>query len=389
MRNCIIAASHRFFGTPEKILLSILGLFLCINISHALFVGQTVYGDGRYYTALVRSLVVDHDLSFTNDYQILGITEKIGPNLLPVNKYQIGPALFWMPGYVLIRPLFLGTGYEFPYQIMISLMSVSGAWIGLVILYQLLKQYFGNTIGIMTVVMIAGTTSLLFYGSVDTVNSHAITFLGSTVFLWMVVRSIDAKVAGSILGLTLLTRPQEALGILIAVATKKYRYFAVIFVTALSVYTIQWIIWRISYGAWVLSGYAANGEGFQVSFFPIITVLFHRDSGIIFATPSLISAFAGACMTWPKKLMAYRVPTIMIVIMQALTIAWWSSPTQGASYGSRMFIGTLPYLSIPMAVFLTWLSEKRFEGKTITWFFILSLTGINLIRILWFLVVHP
>jgi hypothetical protein len=354
-----------------------------------MIIGQTVYGDGRYYTAILRSLVVDHDVNFKNDYQLLSITEKLGANGLPANKYQIGPALFWMPTYLLIRPLILGTGYEFPYQLTISLTSVCAAWIGLLVLYRLLKRSVDTTIAIMTTVMIAGATNLLFYGSVDAVNSHAISFLCSSVFLSMIMQSSDARITGSVLGLSLLTRPQEAIGSIMSFTTKKLPYITTLLATATLWYTLQWITWRISYGTWVLNGYAANGEGFHLSFFPLITVLFHQDSGLLLVTPAITAAIAGWFMQWPKKINAYKLPSIGIALIQVLTIAWWSSPTQGASYGSRMFVGTLPYLSLPIAVFFLWLSQKRFEGRTISWFLIMGLTGSNILRVIWFLAGHP
>src|SRR5438552_1720015 len=65
--------------------------------------GQLLGSDGVYYYVYLRSLVIDHDLDFTNEYTYYHVSTATAPktptNLAP-NKYAIGPALLWMPFFL-------------------------------------------------------------------------------------------------------------------------------------------------------------------------------------------------------------------------------------------------------------------------------------------------
>ncbi|MEY4510386.1 MAG: hypothetical protein RLZZ450_2508 [Pseudomonadota bacterium] len=64
---------------------------------------KTLHLDGTYYYAYLRSLILDQDLDFTNDYQLLG--NPLGATTVeltkrPGNLFTIGPALFWTPFFL-------------------------------------------------------------------------------------------------------------------------------------------------------------------------------------------------------------------------------------------------------------------------------------------------
>jgi hypothetical protein len=61
---------------------------------------QLIGSDGAYYYVYVRSIVIDHDLNFANEYayyRLPAIANSPTPTGLAPNKYAIGPALLWIP----------------------------------------------------------------------------------------------------------------------------------------------------------------------------------------------------------------------------------------------------------------------------------------------------
>lgn len=108
--------------------------------------GQLVGSDGTYYYCYVRSLAIDHDLDFADEYDHFGIpaTQRQSTSTgLTANKYAIGPALLWLPFFFLAhlaalagRALGLGVnpdGYGWIYQAAISVGSIlygsAGFWL--------------------------------------------------------------------------------------------------------------------------------------------------------------------------------------------------------------------------------------------------------------------
>ena len=93
---------------PRRVLICIGLLFVVLYVSsHTFFPrahGRIVNGDAIQYYAYLRSLAIDGDLDFTNDYQILYGTHDTSSSDTatgrPPNIYSIGPALLWSPFFL-------------------------------------------------------------------------------------------------------------------------------------------------------------------------------------------------------------------------------------------------------------------------------------------------
>ena len=165
-------------------LLYLLGFF-----AHALYLKKTVYGDGIFYYTWLRSLAVDHNINFNNEYEYFHINQPTTATGLLANKYPIGPALFWAAPFLLTHATLHGTGYELPYQLHIGATSVFFTLFGLVLLYRLLTKFFKATPALLTILAVAFATNLFFYGSMDSVNSHGLSFFAATLFLSLLLSS--------------------------------------------------------------------------------------------------------------------------------------------------------------------------------------------------------
>ncbi len=105
VRGAGYAGVHRGWALAyAAVFLVLVGLF----ISHPLgrFTrGGIPHGDGLYVYAYARSLYLDRDVDFTNDYALLGNPHRRrkGPRGLPENRASIGPALAWAPTFALAQ----------------------------------------------------------------------------------------------------------------------------------------------------------------------------------------------------------------------------------------------------------------------------------------------
>ncbi|MBI5620574.1 glycosyltransferase family 39 protein, partial [Candidatus Gottesmanbacteria bacterium] len=255
----------------SSIILFITIIYTVLFFSHALFLQKTVYGDGIFYYSWVRSIVVDRDIDFTNDYARFGVTAPVTPIKVLGNKHPIGAPLFWFPWYAQARTVLQGTGFELSYHLLVGMFSVLAALTGLVLLFRLLTQNFSQNASLLAIMSIAGASNLLFYGGLDPVNSHAVSFFAATVFLsFLFSKTVSPFITGCALGFCALVRPQDAILGLLAIPSLKRSHLlrlksiTLVIVGAILIFSPQLLTWYMLYGnAWT-SPYLSGGESFSL-----------------------------------------------------------------------------------------------------------------------------
>ncbi len=366
--------------TLRTLLVSIACVYLLGNISHAVFLQKTVYGDGIYYFSWLRSLVIEHNINFTGEYNRLGGNQPYLQDRMPANKYSIGPALLWTPGYISIHRFIRGDGYSFPYQLTVSVASVCAALFGLIILTRLTRDKSSTIMSALLLLSFA--TNLFFYGSVDTVNSHAVTFFYASVFVVLLrVKPIPWMAAGIVLGALSATRLQDILYILLVLPYLKTMN-KLYFFTGLSIaFAPQIIVWYMLYGS-LINPYLRGSEGFNVFSPHILGVLFGKENGLFLWTPVVFLGLIGLFL----KRKTYFLP-LCIVLLQIFLVSTWSTWGQGASYSGRMFVSILPLIYLGLVEMVERFS-KIIASSTIMLVMALSLGAINTILIISFLLLH-
>lgn len=329
--------------------------YLLIYLAHALSLQKTVYGDGVFYFSWVRSLVVDRDATFSDEYAHFGVAAA-------GNKHPLGAPLLWLPWYAQAYAILGGTGYELPYQLTVGAVSVLAALAGLALLYRLLRLSFGERASVLATQSVALSTNLLFYGAVDPVNSHAISFFAATVFLSF----LAAKPSRPLLlccsaGFAALVRPQDAILGLLAMRIRS--------VAALTVLLILFTLWT--------SPYLAAGEGFRVWPNHILDVLFSPTNGLFVWTPVTLVAAMGLPFSRPWFLAVFAA--------EAATVGAWSTWWQGASYSGRMLVSSLPLLAFGLAKFYATLIARGMRPAHISLSIVGPLAVVNALLILRFL----
>jgi hypothetical protein len=325
-------------------------------------------------------VVFDRDLQYSDEYAYFGTTQPVTPVGRVGNKYSIGPALLCFPNYVFLRSIVLGSGYEFPYQLSVGLTSVFYAIIGLLLLSRFLVKIVPESAAGLAIFCVACATSLLFYGSIDPVNSHAVSFFTVALFLSLLFTRPQSWFAvGAALGCILLVRPQDAIAaILILPFLPRRAVFPILQIaaSALIVFLPQLLVWKSLYGAWLVSPYLLEGEKFYFLAPRMLDVLFSPKNGLFTYSPIVLFTIFGFFLSW-KNFNFLKKYIFAICLLQIYIIASWSSWNQGASFGIRMFSGTLPIISFPLAFLMKKLTNRI--GVLPVFLSIVSLSTLTLI----------
>ncbi len=356
--------------TAQRVCILIFFAYLLGFLAHALYLQKTVYGDGIYYYSWLRSVVIDHDVNFPTG-----------------NKYAVGPALLWLPAFLWIHAILKGDGYHFWYQLTTGITSVFFVAIGLLLLFRLLNHYFSQTVSIATIAAIAFATNLFFYGSLDTVNSHGLSFFAACFYLSLIfVKEKKFFLIGIALGILGIIRMQDLIYGILLLPFIRWRHIPSILFGFLTIFSFQLVAWQILYGKFWISPYLTGGEGFTLWHPHFLEVLFSPKSGLFFWTPMLLLGLAGLFISSviPAKAGIHRL-FLLVILLQIWIVASWSTWWQGASYGGRMFVSVLPLFAFGLAYTFRLLQQYGWKLNYFLLIIIGPLSILNALFIFFFL----
>lgn len=330
--------------SPKHIILIISVVYITGYFAHATYLHKTVYGDGMYYWAWLTSGTP--------------------------SKFSVGPALFWAPVYILTHN-----------EIAVGVTGVLAALFALILLFHLLMESFSKTVSIMTIAAVAGATNLLFYGSLDTVNSHALSFFAAVVFLVLLTKTRQWIAIGASLGFLGMIRMQDFLFGLLLIPFISKRNILLILTGIIVAFLPQLAAWQLVSGKFWMSPYLLH-ETFDFSRPHILGVLLSPSSGLFLWTPITIFGVIGLFTS-------RRYWFTALFILELYAVASWSTWWQGASYSGRMFVSSLPVLAFGVAAVFSWLSKFRFTQAH----YLVSIVGplilLNATSIIYFLLTLP
>jgi len=370
--------------TPDKILKKyfflIIAIYAAFGMVRIFFHHDLVQGDGKYYFSYLHEIVFDRNFNFRNEYRQMQALEALENPDYTHNKFSIGPAIFWLAPYLYIHTLLLEDGLSLPYQITVFTANIFYTLTGLVLLLKILIYIVPVWTAGLTVVFIALTTNLLYYGSVDTINSHALSFLMSTVFVSLIVQNRKSYGfgLGFTLGLIFIIRPQDVIiGLLIITILKKVNFFK--FLIGLFISIIPQLASNLMmYKQIFISSYLFEGETFNFFNPKIVEVLFSYNYGLFTITPIILIAFIFGIFILIKNRSVFLLTATIIIIIQIYLVSVWHIYWQGATYGGRMFVSLLPLFAINLAYFIDKFPYSK-SKQIIT--ALIILTAVNLINI--------
>lgn len=389
----------------KKIYLIFLLLFLLsaiIFLAHYWVVGSGVWGDGLFYYSYLNSLVADVDLNFSNEYQYFSGPRMLTKTGLVVNKFSIGPALLWLPFFILARFVGPPDGFSRIYQVFTGLGAVFYGALGLWFCLVVAKKYFSEKIALTATLGVWLASNLFFYLPVDPINSHAVSFFISSLVLLYLQKYFKKRkfsfvfILGILMGILCMIRVQDLIFsgpiIILLVSELKNKgknYLATVYKICLFLmahfigFLPQLIVWKVLYGE-IKSPYLIHGENFNWLKPQILPVLVGEHNGLLFYSPILIFSLIGFFFFFKKeKLLAFV--GFSLFLLQTYVVACWHNWWGGAAYGGRMFISLMPFFIIGLGMFLEQY-KKRWKFLNLI---ILFLGVFNFSSIIWFLLINP
>ncbi|MFV1916937.1 MAG: glycosyltransferase family 39 protein [Patescibacteria group bacterium] len=380
--------------TKKYLFVGIFIFSLLVFFAHTAFTKTAIFADGRYYYAITRSLVKDYDIDFVNEYISLGMVEDdfTGP---AENIYPPGVSFFWAPLFwtvdslinsinISLRISIDDTGFNLLYQSAVAITSTFLGTLGLYLVYVLLKDYFSEKVSLYTTFAFFATTNLLFYIAVEPINSHAVSFFVSSLFIYYFLRHQKDQhyyfTLGVIGGVAGLVRTQDLLILIIPAIRiiKEHKLNLTKLITNLKPLSAgvilgflpQLVFWKAIFGNFWYSPYFGYSLNFlKPKFFH---VLFNTDNGLFTLTPAILIAVLGLLLFRKRGSQIFLYATVYF-LLQLYLITSWQYYSQGGSFSIRMMITTYPLLSFGLASVIKKSNENFGEIKTLFLIFFFSI----------------
>ena len=388
--------------TPKILII----LFLC----SLPLVNPWVRGDGVGYYAYLRSILIDHDLHFEDDYLAANrsfvISKTDGQDhLLPTlytktgyveNHFAVGPAILWAPAVVVIHGIVLladkwgghiaADGYSRPYLLTLAVTTACYGFLSLFLAYRIARKYFDDQSAFLATVGIWMASSLPIYMYFNPSWSHAISAFTVSLYLWYWERTKLERttwqwvILGSLAGLMgnvyypnaiLLIFPALEIGYLLlqgkrvqgAVAVTienlavRCGIFSVVFLASL---LPTFITRKIIYGNPFETGYPPVWSWNWTS--PaLLKVLFSSDHGMFSWTPILIFAVIGLILLVQRDVLL-GLGSIITFFAFYYFIASYPDWDGISSFGNRFFVSLTPIfilgLSALISSFASWFGNR-------------------------------
>ncbi|MBI3669985.1 MAG: hypothetical protein HY237_09435 [Acidobacteria bacterium] len=390
------------FTAYERVLLLLFVLTLPL-------INPWVHGDGVGYYAYVRSLLIDHDLRFDDDYLYgnrafvksrVDSAGRLRPELYTStgyvdNHFAVGASILWAPFLLVTHGVVLGLnrlgahiaadGFSRPYLITMGLATAAYGFAGLCLAFGLARNYFEERWAFLATLGIWFGSSLPVYMYFNPSWSHAHSVFTVSLFLWYWHRTRGIRtwrkwvVLGALSGLminvyypngVLLVVPGfEALveygqaWRLLGEAGRAVRRLLCMHSLAAVVGAVTLlptlITRKIIYGSPFALGY---GESWSWTSPALKSVLFASNHGLFSWTPIAALAVLGLL------LFSRRDPTVGRSLLVAFLgfyyfIASFSNWDGMASFGSRFFISLTPIFILGVAALLqevgSWFARRQ------------------------------
>jgi len=316
------------------------------------------------------------------------------------NKCKNGNYLFSYTGGVAIMesPLFLfghifatnfgykTDGFSPPYQFSIAFGAIIYFILALILLRKILLKYFNDKVTTATLLLLVLASNIIQYISVDGAMSHSFIFPLYVFILYFTIKwhqhpsILWAALIGATIGLAIISRPTEAIMVLIPIfwgiqnkesATEKWSLVRQnklhVYFLAFSGFIVilpQLIYWKLASGSFF---YEMPSRWDFLN--PHFRVLFGWETGWFIYTPVAIFFVAG--MFFIKKF-PFRKSVIVFCLLSIYIVISHHDWRYGATYSCRALSHIYSVFALPLAAFI-----DRFSVKKVKYVFLLL--GIYLI----------
>jgi hypothetical protein len=375
--------------------------------------GLVIRSDGLGYYAWLRSLLIDGDWSFDNEFDehnTLGDfvppaswRTPIGRRALP---WSIGPACWWalaiVPGHAILLVLqgeglpWAADGYSLPYQILVACGTLLAAALTLLLLHGICRRYARPERAALAAALLTLGTTIVFYEAIEVSMAHGVGTLATAALTCYWLRSYGSPgpgrwfLVGLLLGLAALVRWQlvtfailplgeAALRMLHRRAGSRSLALSLVLMSGgLCIgFLPQMIAWRCVYGQWLAAPLATSPHWLTPA---LHELLWAQDRGLFYWTPLTLFACLGFASLVrrdkERQTEALREPAVLLLlafVVQVYVLAslWGGQVYLGAAFGFRHLTEALVALAPGLALLLERSTPRRCQ--------LLAVTGILLV----------
>jgi len=408
---------------PVPVRLAFVGLFTLFIVAYMLSpllisrrYGDIIVGDAVFYYVYERSLILDHDLDFTNDYAGFDRAHKAGDNKTvggattdigrPLNQESIGPAIIGAPFFVVAHGLarvlraggiHAGTdGFGYLEEVSFGVAGIVASGIAAWTCYRLARRWFGITASLGGVALVWLGGSMAYYTLVSPTYSH--TFDACAISPWLAYWLLRGPATprqwatfGALAGLVTLMRWQEAVVVVLplgwllwgalharaggrhAAWTHAVGCALAYGVAAVAVFSPQMAAWYVNFGS--LIAVPQGSDFFSLTQPGLWNVLFSTRHGLFTWTPAVLVGLLGLLP------LTRRAPRPAITGIVAFALLWYVNGTVrdwwgGEAFGARRFLSLVPFLVLGTTAALDWLAartRREAAGALVAVFVVLNL----------------
>jgi len=369
---------------PATPLSTLLLLTLCVIVAAAGTVWQAwdMFGakrqsmlqgwDDAFYYFWLPSVVIDHDLDFTNQ---LGQTDALGarakrealtqprtPTGLLPNKYPPGWAIGSLPFFLAAHAVAPAnsTGFEPVYLLTVWCGQLLYAGLGLWLAAGILARFFPRDIAPPAVLAGWLASPLVYYQTARLYMSHSQVFVLAMAVFWLALRAGDGDgrnrhwaLLGFCAALLVATRNIAVVYLVLPAFVAVRHLRSIKAVAALGLGAVlpaaaQLLAWKILYGSWLT--YSYGGERLDFAHLHLGEVLFSARHGWFYWHPLMFIAIAAFIGSARRQAVgrAWLVSLAVIVLADAAWPTWWL----GSSFGHRGFEVPTLFAMIGLAALL-------------------------------------
>ncbi|MDX2226571.1 MAG: tetratricopeptide repeat protein [Verrucomicrobiae bacterium] len=340
---------------------------LHFSLMYMTWLPRAISGDSVFHFIYLRSAVFDGDLDFTNEFRHFQTDPASSPFYnnptgKPGNIWAIGPALFWMPAYLVAAGLeSLGqpsgpAGYSTALQMSVYLADSFLGLLGIVLTFQFLRGFFSYQNSLLAALSILLCSSATYYFWCSAPVAHNASLFASALLFFLITRKTSLFWTGMVAGLLVCTRWQAALWIPLLVLfllwegkVRTLRNLIVLGAGMLLGVSPQLVAFKLIYGAFLFNPGISQPFGFVWE--NVWLILFSTNHGLFLWHPLLILAIPGWTKAWgpfQRWILLLGILFVVQVVINATRV----DPNASWSFGHRRFDMLLPAFAFGIAAFI-------------------------------------
>ncbi len=336
--------------------------------------------DAVEYYSHVRSLYIDGDLDFANEFAHFGILDRYDKTNLTATGHRrtifsVGPSLMWMPFYAAgdVAARILGAredGYSRYHIRAVTLASLFYGVVGSLLVFGVMRRRFPFPEAAMSTLVLFYATFLIWYAVYEPVMSHSGSFFFAALTLavwWPERHSLSDKravVLGLVIGLGATVRWQSAVLLLLPAFSllpplrMRPARAVVVGLATLAAFGVgalpQLLAWKAIFGSFLLADPPHGADFLRLDHPYLLQTFFSSRHGLLYWTPLLWAGFVGLLVLARRDLrtaIMLLVPVAIMSYVNACSGDWWA----GGSFSNRRFDSLLPLLALGIAACAQWL----------------------------------